>query len=524
MQVLEFGSPAEKISLALKVSSEQLSLGTGLQADAIINQRCGEKFVEYLKSLYQLYSSKSKKVHDAFEQRNLRRELKRQLLREQRVNSERRGSDLTYLGELSENKSRIAREKLQVSLASAPKVVPNGEALNGTRLQVDELEQVSLTNGSEKTLTPHSGTLNSTKRQLDDLKKELELLKLACSDPRDENNVGNFSRPDSLFQDNFKHKLNIPGASEKPTNARLELRGLYRGSTNAKVSDKNWKIVDNSESPVARKEKVSETESVDGKSLFSGCYLGEIPNSFDKSRRRELDEPSFTFKELDVPPLSSIREETMTFLPHDSPQSLFYSKSDTLNGSGKSAHVKPYSLETKGISNLFEVDFDDGDVKKNRDRDHLALRRMLRAGSQSKPEGSRRSRHDLDSVYSTNQEKLNSNSEAKKTVMRPPNSEDKRKQFHKPLGVLSSRKPLQKEEKLFKGEKPSVKAFTEDSARQHKELQRSPSKEKRHREQVLAKKSVRNVQPSSTKTHHALTALIRMSAKNAGAMCGEEAQ
>lgn len=523
MQVLEFGSPAEKISLALKVSSEELSIGTGLQADAIINQRCRQKFVEYLKSLYQVYSSKSKKVHDAYEQRNLRRELKRQLLREQRVNSERRGSDLTYLAELSENKSCIAREKLQVSLASASKVVPNGEGLNGTRLQVDELELVSLTNGSEKTLTPRGGTLNSTKQQLDELQKELELLKLACSDSHDENNVEKFPRPDLLFQSNSKPNFKVPSARGKPTNARQELRNLYRGSTNANVSDKNWKIVDNSESPVARKEKVSEPESVDNKLLFSGCYLGEIPNSFAKSRRRELDEPSFAFKELDVLPLSSIREETRTFLPHDSPQSLFYSKSDAVNDSGQSAHGKPYSLETKGISNLFEVDFDDADVKENRDRENLALRRMLRAGNQSKLEGSR-SRHDLDSLYSTNQEKLNSNSEAKKTVMRTPNSEDKRKQFDKPLGVLSSRKPLQKEGKLIRGEKPSVKAFTEDSTGQHKELQRSPSKEKRHREQVLAKKSVRNVQPSPTKTHHALTALIRMSAKNAGAMYSEEAQ
>ena len=518
MQVLEYGSAAEKINLAFKVSSEQLSIGTGLQADAVINQRCREKFMEYLKSLYQVYSNKSRKLHDAFEQRNLRRELKRQQLREQRLQSERHGSDLTYLGELSQNKSRIEREKLQVSLANASKDMPNSETLNGTRRQINELEDVSLTNGSEK--LPGNGALSSTKRQLDELKKELELLKLACSDSRDENGGKSCTRPDSLFQGNSKRELKVPRARETPTNARIELRDLYRGGTNANISEKSRKIIDKSDSHVAKREKVPETNSEDGKPLFGGCYLGEIPSSFDKSSRRGLDrscdEPSFTFKELDMQNQSSIHEGTRTFLPRHSPQ--------FGNGSTSTVHIKPYTMETKGISNLFEVDFGDENVEKNRDRENLALRRMLRAGNQSKLEGSRL-KYDLDSVHSTRQGGINVNSEAKKTLLSSPNREDKKKHLERSFGVLSSRKPVYKKEKVFVREKPSTEALTEGSTEQHKQLQRSPSNEKRYREQVLAKKSATSVQPPSSKTHlHALTALIRMSAKNAGAMCGEEAQ
>ncbi|XP_078354099.1 uncharacterized protein LOC144638732 isoform X1 [Oculina patagonica] len=527
--VLEYGSAAEKIGLVLKVSSEQLSIGTCLQADAIINQRCQEKFVEYLKSLYQVYSNKSGKVNDAFGQRSLRRELKRQQLREQRLKTEPRGSDLTYLGELSQNKPRITQEKLQVPLADASKDMSDSETLNGTRRQIDELEHLSLTNGYKK--MPSNGTLNSTKRQLDELKQELELLKLELSDSRYDNGGKSFTTPDSLSQGystSSTHKLKAPSTREKPTNARLELRDLYRGSTNANMSEKSRKIIENRHSPVAKNETVSEAESKDGQPLFGGCYLGEIPSSYDNSGRRGMDhsknEPSFTIKEMDMQPRSSIHQETRTFPPHDFPHSLLNSKSDRLSGSGSSVHVKPYTMETKGISNLFEVDFGDEDVKKNRDRENLALKRMLRAGSQSKLERGRL-RHDLDSVHSTSQGEVKLNGEAKKKLLSLPNTEDRRKQLNRSLGVFSSRKPMSQEEKLYKREQPSMEALSKVSNEQHKQLQRSPSKEKRYREQVLAKKSARSVQPPSTRTHlNALTALIRMSAKNADAVCGEEAQ
>ena len=52
--------------------------------------------------------------------------------------------------------------------------------------------------------------------------------------------------------------------------------------------------------------------------------------------------------------------------------------------------------------------------------------------------------------------------------------------------------------------------------------QRTLSKDKRHSEQVVAKNPAKSVQAPSSKSHlHALTALIRMSAKNASAMFDE---
>ena len=493
-----------------------------------MNQRCGEKFMDFLKSLRQVYSTKSKKVRDAFEQRNVRRELKKQQLREHRLKSEGLGSELTYLGELSQNKSRIAREKLQFSLANASRGVPSNGTLENTTRQIDELEHIALTNGLTK--MPSDGTVTGTKKQLDELKKELELLKLECSESRNENDCKSFTTPDLLFQGSSKHKSKLLSALNKPTNPRQELRNLYRGSTNANMSEKSKKTIHSGDVPVALREKIFETACDDNKPLFGGCYLGNSPNSFDDSRRRGLDrsrdELSFTFKEMDVLPRTSIHEGTRTFLPHDSPQvSVFNPKSDIVSGSGL-LHLKPYTTETKDISNLFEVDFNDVDVKRNHDRENSALRRMLRAGDLSSLEGSKL-RRDFHSMHSTSQGDIRVKGEAKTTLPSSSSNEDKREQLNGSLGALPSRKPMYKEEKQsVRRDKPSIESLTKDSSEQHRLLQRSPSKEKRYREQVLAKKSATSVQPSqSTKTHlHALTALIRMSAKNAGAMCGEEAQ
>ncbi|KAJ7356133.1 hypothetical protein OS493_026516 [Desmophyllum pertusum] len=185
--------------------------------------------------------------------------------------------------------------------------------------------------------------------------------------------------------------------------------------------------------------------------------------------------------------------------------SALINQSDTVDGN-ESFHLKPYT-DTKGISNLFDVDFDDIDARKSRDRENLALRRMLRAG---------KSRHNLDAVHSTSHGKTNEVGEAKKSLPSSFTNGDKAEVLDRSVGVV----PLRSERKVFVREKP-LKALAKDSTEQPRQLQRSPSKEKSFREQALAKKSARSVQPSSTKTHlHALTALIRMSAKNAG---GEEA-
>ena len=79
------------------------------------------------------------------------------------------------------------------------------------------------------------------------------------------------------------------------------------------------------------------------------------------------------------------------------------------------------------------------------------------------------------------------------------------------------------EERSLSKETPFGK-ISRQSSEPVKQLQESVSEEKRrHRQQVLATKTSRKNQPSSTKTHlHALTALIRSSSRNAGAACSEE--
>ena len=275
MQVLEFGSAAEKISLALEVSSEQFNIGTGLRVDAIMSQKCEEKFMEYLKSLHQVYSTRYKTVYDAFEQRNVRRELKKQQLRDHRLKSERLGSELTYLTELSQNKSRIAREKLQVSLANASRGVPSSGILENTARQIDDLEHIAPTNGSTK--MPSDGTITGTKRQLDGLKKELELLKLEVSEFGDENDCESFTTPDSLFQRSSKHEAKLLSALDKPKNSRHELRDLYRGITNGNMSDKSKETIHSRDMSIDLREKTFKTASDDNQSRFGGCYLGDIP-------------------------------------------------------------------------------------------------------------------------------------------------------------------------------------------------------------------------------------------------------
>ncbi|KAJ7375963.1 hypothetical protein OS493_037770 [Desmophyllum pertusum] len=111
-------------------------------------------------------------------------------------------------------------------------------------------------------------------------------------------------------------------------------------------------------------------------------------------------------------------------------------------------------------------------------------------------------------------EKTNKVGEAKKFLPSSFTNEDRGEVLDRPVGVVRFRS----ERKVLVREKPLLAKYSTEQPRQ---LQRSPSKEKSFREQALAKKSARSVQPSSTKSHlHALMALIMMRAKNAG---GEEA-
>ena len=515
----------------MKVSSEQLGVGTGLQAESIMSQKCRENFIEYLKSLYRVYVNKSKKVYDSFEQRSLRRELKRQLIREQRLQSEKYGSELTYLGDLSQDKSRIAWEKLHISLANAPKGVSNNENFKSTRRlgshENDGLKPV--TNGLQN--VSRNGILNNTKKQLDELKKELELLKLELSEDGDEKRCDKtYSGRHSLSQGNSRRGLKESSAQRRQTNPRLELRDAYRDITSASMSGSTQRTFHYGDAPTEKTEKAFaadtdfDADSGESRPLFGKCYLGKIPSSFDNSSLRGIDhlydELSFTSKETEKQPRSSIHDVTRTFPLQDFPEPVFPSQSGS-----ELFHVKPYTLETKDISNLFDVDFGDvGNETPGGARENVVLRRMLRAGSQAKLEGSK-ARGDLYYVHSFSQGNYKVNGEAKTSLVRPYGQKDKGEVLDKSFGILPSTKSIQRKQIVPVMDKLSMDLHAKDSTEQPRALQRTLSKEKRHREQVLAKKSSRSAQPPSTKTHlHALTALIRMSSKSASAVCDEEAQ
>ena len=525
LQVLEYGSTSEKLSLALKVSAEQLLVGLSLKAESIIDQRCREHFMEYLKSLYRVYKNKSNKAFDAFEQRNSRREHKRQLIREQKLRAERCGSDLTYLGELSQDKSRIAREKLQVSLANASKGVSSSEGVISPRglksLENDDLSAV--TYGSH-TLSKN-GVLNNTKRKLDDLKKELELLKVELREDNNEKRCDrSYLRSDSPSRDYFTSGRGEPISRSKQANTRLELRHVFRGQGGTSMGEKTQKNGHDSDVAVERTTKICDADSSDDKPLFTACYLGNFPRSFDdSSSRRGLghasDGTSVTLKDMIEQPLSSIHEVTSTSSFEDHPKSVLPSQTSSR------LHLdKPHVVETKEISNLFDVDFGNVDENKGGDRETSVFKRMLRAGTEAKP-GERNLSDDLDSqtVCSVSQGNFKPGALAKTSLAKPHREQERYKVLDKSFGLSPSIKPVQYEEKVPTREKTSMNVATNGTTRKQVIVpQRTLSKDKRHSEQVVAKNPAKSVQAPSSKSHlHALTALIRMSAKNASAMFDE---
>lgn len=524
LQVLEFGSPSEKLCLALKVSAEQLLVEPRLKAESIMDLRHREHFMEYLKSLYRVYLNKSKKAFDAFEQRNTRRELKRQLIREQKLCSERYGSDLTYLGELSQDKSRIAREKLQISLANASRGVSSNESLvSQRRLKGHENGDLSpLANRSQN--LPRSGVLNNTKRKLDDLKKELELLKVELREDTDEKySDKSYLRSNYPSRDYFTSGLREPISRRKQANTRLELRHVFRGQGGTSMDEKTQKNGHNSDVAVeSGTKKVCDADSGGSKPLFTACYLGDIPRSFDDSCSRAglghtNDGMSVTPKDTIEQPTSSIHEVTSTFPHEDHSKSVFPSQP-----SSRLCHDKPHTVGTKEISNLFDVDFGNSDKNNGGDWETSVFERMLRVGSDAKLEGSNL-HYDLDShtVRSLSQGSYEPGAQAKASVAKPYWKQEREKILNKSYGLSPSTKPVRNAEKVHTMEKPSMDAATNSPTIKPRTL----SKNKRHSGQVVPKNPAKSVQTPSTKSHlHALTALIRMSAKNASAMFEEEPQ
>ena len=602
MQVLEFGSSAEKLSLALKVSSENLGIVTGLRTDDIINQRSQEKFIEYLKSLHLVHSSKVKEGGplDALEQSTFRRDIKRRQLREQRL-KDQHGSQLTYLGESSQNKSRIAKERFQLSLARPSMVMSDADSLENTRHELGEFTPVS----PVTKVMVQNETLSNTQRQLNGLEKELRLLQLE----RGVENHGCKRLSQFSAQDNSLLGLRVSNGVRKPTNLRQELRQVHR----------NGSLISGILGPRETQEPVRSSDLVetsaygnfhgdhDGKLPFVGCYLSEPPGGFNDSRKHDLERDSLkesvVFKEYQIEP--SVLNKSRTFTPHKSSETLvipevaavetpFLGETRTstphnaisqsrVNSNSHAADdhrlIPKSSVETKGISRLFDVDFCDLDARMRHDQENRAVKKMIQAGNRYKLDS-------RDAELSTSRGTVIVNDEIGKllkastprqrlgTVKRTlrnglraeggdtvnlkggmdkalsfSTDQDKREPFGKLDGrprdkvdtvlpaymsqtnvngerakrLISS--PSSKSEyKLNKGIRETLpETSLRDSSEPARHLKRTFSKEKRHREQVLARKSARNTHPATAKTHvHALTALIRMSAKNANASCSEE--
>ena len=420
-QVLEFGSPSEKVNLALKVSSEHLSIVTSLQEEDITQLRSREKFLEYLKSLYLLHTRKTKSTHDSLEQSNFRRDIKRLQLREQRL-KQRHGSQLTYLGELSPNKSSFARERLELSLANPTEYMSNGRQSNNTR-QRDELEQVpSGPRGSPSKFAAYTGNFNDKKQELNELEEELRLLMVECNDGSYGDKRSWTDKPGHAqlsFQGDSLPIYRAPNMQGRRTNPRQELRNVYRGNLGKKTQDtvgyvdtaafsrynpfesdcdddklsfggcylgdpagnlgkKSHDAVRNSGVNSSTRYSTLERDSDNGKLPFGGCYLSESHGGFDPSGRHDLEhslEKNSRFK--DYPVQSSILEETRTFTPETSSLN---SKTDTENGRGL---FPESSIKTHGVSNLFDVDFSDLDARLTRDQENSSFKRMMRAGNRA---------------------------------------------------------------------------------------------------------------------------------------------
>ena len=599
---MQFGSPFEKVSLVLQVSSEKLGIVSNVRTEDITQLRNTEQFHNYLESLYLLHSKRTKGVLNTSDQTNLKREITRLQLREQRL-KERQGSELTYLGELSQIKSSFATEKRERS-----QEIPTVD-INRTK-QLDELDVVLPTGSNPRTMWHNQSLTVNTKRELDELEEELRLLKLECSDNSYDTKRYWTEQP-GQFSFNATFTLGLPTSNLprqlRQTNVRQELKNLHRGNqVVAQLDKRGQKTIGDTHSNVdtSSMRDVLNSDRENGKLPFGGCYLSEPSNGLENSERRNLD---LSFGESSVFTDYPIRP---SFPLQRSSPPLVNSKKVKRNGR---VLVPEPSLETKEISNLFDLDFSDFDGRISRGGEDSAIKRMTRAGNRSKLNSN--SVYGLYAGLSSGSGLANPKDKVAKSAMEIPRTFDKRerldasgrklrrgldgklsdisngddKMAKQPSVSSISRERDQREslclrgvqsERAFAGTKlsstmgetnenhqvtrglsssfagndkedliatslrplPSGRSTTykneerplsketpfgkisRQSSEPVKQLQESVSEEKRrHRQQVLATKTSRKNQPSSTKTHlHALTALIRSSSRNAGAACSEE--
>ena len=413
---MQFGSPFEKVSLVLQVSSEKLGIVSNVRTEDITQRRNREQFHDYLESLYLLHSNRTKGVLNTSDQTNLKREIKRLQLREQRL-KERQGSELTYLGELSQNKSSFATEKREWS-----QEIPTVD-INRTK-QLDELGVVSPTGSTPTTMWHNQSLTVNTKRELDELEEELRLLKLECSDNSYDTKRYWTEQP-GQFSFNATFTLGLPTSNLprqlRQTNVRQELKNLHRGNpVMAQLEKRGQKTVGDTHSSVDTSSMcdVLSSDRENGKLPFGGCYLSEPSNGLENSERRNLD---LSFDESSVFTDYPIRP---SFPLQRSSPPLVNSKKVKRNGR---VLVPEPSLETKEISNLFDLDFSDFDARISRGGEDSAIKRMMRAGNRSKLNSN--SVYGLYAGLSSGSGLANPKDKVAKSAMEIPRTFDKRERL-----------------------------------------------------------------------------------------------
>ena len=537
-QVLKFGSQAEKVSSALKVSVEQLGIVTSIHADDIIKQSGQEKFLEFLNSLYLTYLRNTKTVQvdrSGSEGIILKRELKKLQTRDEKGKYNPLGSRLTYLRESSESRSLFSDYRLRCCFMKETGVPPAE-----TEMTKQELSGFSNTSPvAVSDVKVQNGTLNNTKRELDQLEKELRLLQLDYK---------------SVQGGLLDHQSRASRHLQSPTSL------LVRNARH--INDEKTEL-----SPAL----TYRSDEDGGKLSFGGHSLSEKHECFTQERRLHVKhqsiEDSFVFKEHQAKP--SFLEKTTASTQRKSCETVTRNRNEQdsfgeevrssapqrsiLNPSALDNFQLPqkFLVETKGISNIFDVEFSDLDaiVTLSNDREDKALKRMLRVGKKNTLDSTER-----ESLENVRCGTGGCHSKGQQEPQRKPptgqqwNTLSESRRFygsscdtlnfsHELVSNFST--PSGKAHKESKNDFASFPSSNKSDplnkplakkqfgARNGIEpachLQRTLSNEKRHRKEVLVKKSARHSQPSSLKANtHALTALIRMSAKNAGASLSEE--
>lgn len=537
-QVLKFGSPTEKVSFALKVSVEQLGVVTSIRANDIIKQSGQQKFLEFLSSLFLTYTRNTKTIQvnsSGAEGSILKRGLKKLQIRDRKGKDNHLGSRLTYLKESSEGRSLFSDERLRYCAMKKTGLRP-------VEIEMTKRERTDFSNTSLVAVSDfkgQNGTLSNTKRELDQLEKELRLLQL------------DYKPVHGGFLD---HQSRASRHLQTPTSLLQDVRNVHHINSEKTES-----------SPVL----TYRSDEDGGKLSFGGCYLSEKHECFTQDGRLDVKhqsfDDSFIFKEYQAKP--SFFEETTASrqrkscetvtrrgneqdsfgeeVPTSTPQRSIFNPSALDN----CELPQKFLVETKETSNFFDVEFSDLDASLSNDREDKAVKRMLRVGKKNILDSTERESSDgvrcggahskgrqesrakpsigqqWDTLsesrrfYRSSCDTVNFNHEVVSNFS-PPSGNDHKESKNEFATFPSSSKPDLLNKPLAEGQ-----FGTRNGIEPARHLQRTLSSEERHRKQAVVKKSARHSPPYSLKANtHALTALIRMSARNAGASLSEKDQ